>query len=156
MKPKGDFVQRVFGSRTSGNAWIYRDDIADLSALSDVERSLADRVALESWLVSRHVELVDVLEYVRIDYLRPDSDFDRFVEFITNLWDLVNRLKGGNIGGRINPLSKTARIIVNEPLTLSPRLPEYKENRRRAVDSLTRELYESFRQVAEAGNRPAV
>ena len=133
-----------------------REDISDPDVLPAVERALADRIALESWFSYRHMELVDVLEYLRVDYLRSDSDFDRFVEFITNLWDIVNRLKGGNISGRINPLRKTARIIVNEPIAVAPRWQSYKENRRRAVDALTHEVYESFRRVAEAGNRPVV
>ena len=154
LKPKGDFVHRVMVLRMTGISWMYRDDIPDLRALSAAERALADRIALESWFSYRHMELVDVLEYLRIDYLRPDSDFDRFVEFITNLWDIVNRLKGGNVGGRINPLRKTARIIVNEPIPVSPRWPQYKENRRRAIDALTRDVHESFHRVAEAGNRP--
>jgi hypothetical protein len=154
LKPKGDFVHRVMALRMTGISWMCREDIPDPGVLPAVERALADRIALESWFSYRHMELVDVLEYLRIDYLRPDSDFDRFVEFVTNLWDVVNRLKGGNIGGRINPLRKTARIIVNEPIPVSPRWHQYKENRRRAVDALTHDVYESFRRVAEAGNRP--
>jgi hypothetical protein len=154
LTPKGDFVRRVMALRMAGISWMYREDIPDLAALPAAERALADRIAVESWLSCRHMELVDALEYMRVDYLQPESDFDRFVEFITNLWDVVNRLKGGNVSGRINPLKKTARIIVNEPLQVSPRWSLYKENRRKAVDSLTHELHESFRRVAETGNRP--
>jgi hypothetical protein len=152
---RGDFVQRVLAVRMAGLGRMYRDDVQDVDALPGVERALGDRIAQESWLRLRHMELVDVLEYLRADYLRPDSDFDRFVETVTNLWDVVNRLEGGNVGGRINPFPKTARIVVNEPILVSSRWEGYKENRRKAVAALTQEILVSFRSVAENGNRPA-
>ena len=76
------------------------------------------------------------------------------MECITNLWDVVNRLEGGNVGGRINPFVKTARIIVNEPISVSSYWESYKENRRKAVHALTGEIFESFRVVAENDNQP--
>ena len=154
LAPKGDFVQRVFAARQAVLAAMFREDIEDVEALPAVERVLADRIAVEAWLRNRHVELVDVLEYLRTDYLEPDSGFDRFVESITNLWDVINRLEGGNVSGRINPFVKTARIVVNEPIPVSRYWEAYKENRRRAVSALTTEIFESFRKVAENDNRP--
>jgi hypothetical protein len=154
ISPRGDFVQRVFAARQAGLAWMFREDVPDLEALSPVERALADRVALETWLANRHVELVDLLEYLRTDYLRPDSGFDRWVESVTNLGDLANRLEGGNISGRVNPLRKTARIIAREPLRVTPRWESYKSNRRQAVQQLTADILASFSSVAENANRP--
>jgi len=154
LKAKGDFVKRVFAVRQAGLSRIYRGDIESPDALPAVHRALADRVAIEAWLCLRHMELVDVLEYLRTDYLQPDSGIDRFVEFITNLWDVANRLEGGNISGRINSFRKTVRIIVNEPLRVSPYWVSYRTNRRRAVADLTAALFESFRVVAERGNVP--
>ena len=154
LVPKGDFVQRVFAARQAVLGAMFRQDIEDIEALPAVERALADRIAVEAWLSNRHVELVDVLEYLRTDYLEPGSGFDRFVESITNLWDVVNRLEGGNVSGRINPFMKTARIVVNEPIPVSRYWETYKENRRRAVSALTTEIFESFRKVAENDNRP--
>ena len=156
VTPKGDFVQRVLAVRMEGLGRIYRDDVSDVDALPGIERALGDRIAQESWLRLRHMELVDVLEYLRADYLRPDSGFDRFVETVTNLWDVVNRLEGGNVSGRINPFSKTVRIVVNEPLDVSGRWDDYKENRRKAVASLTQDILSSFRSVAENGNLPVL
>ena len=154
LSPKGDFVQRVFSVRYAGLSRIYREDIPDLRDLSPLEKVLADRIAAESWLRLRHMELVDVLEYLRADYLQPDSGIDRFVETVLNLWDVANRLEGGNISGHINPFSKTARIVVNEPIQVSEYLDSYKENRRRAVGDVTNRIFESFRSVAETGNQP--
>ena len=154
LTPKGDSVQRVFAARQAVLAAMFREDIEDVDALPAVERALADRIAVEAWLANRHVELVDVLEYLRTDYLGPGSGFDRFVESITNLWDVVNRLEGGNVSGRINPFVKTARIVVNEPIPVSRYWERYTENRRRAVSALTADIFESFRKVAENDNRP--
>jgi hypothetical protein len=119
-----------------------------------VERALADRVAVEAWIANRHVELVDLLEYLRVDYITSRSGFDRWVEVVTNLWDLANRLQGGNISGRLNPLRKTARLIVGEPIRVSPLWESYREDRRRAVSALTEVISAGFRQVAENGNQP--
>ena len=154
LTPKGDFVQRVFAARQAVLMWMYREDIDDIEAIPPIERALADRLAVETWMCNRHVELVDVLEYLRADYLSPDSGLDRFVETITNLWDVVNRLQGGNVSGRINPFFKTARIVVGEPITVSRHWDLYKENRRRAVRTLTGEIFESLRAVAENDNQP--
>jgi hypothetical protein len=151
LNGKGDFPQRVFASRQTALGRMFREDIEALDELPALDRALADRVALETWLANRHVEMADILEYLRADYLKPDSHFDRFVESITNLWDLVNRLEGGNVSGRINPFHKTARFVVNEPIAVSRYWHSYGENRRRAVASLTAEIYESFRSVAERG-----
>jgi hypothetical protein len=152
LTPRGDFVQRVLAIRQAGFLRECREDIPDPSALSPLESGMADRVALEAWLCLRHMELVDVLEYVRVDYVQPDSSFDRFVETVTNLWDVVNRLEGGNISGRLNAFRKTARIVVNEPLRVSQRWEQYGRSRRRAVDALTREILDSFKGVAESAN----
>ena len=154
VRPKGDFVQRVFAVRQAGLRCMFREDVEDLRALPPVARALADRVAVEAWMANRHVELVDLLEYLRADYLRPESSFDRFMESGTNLWDLANRLRGGNISGRRNPFPRTARIVVNAPLCVNDRWTQYKANRRQAVASLTAEILASFRAVAENGNRP--
>jgi hypothetical protein len=154
VAPKGDLVTRVFAVRYAGLSWIFREDIEDLARIPPLERVLADRIAAEAWLRLRHMELVDVLEYIRADYLRPDSGIDRFVESVLNIRDVLNRLEGGNISGHVNPFAKTARIIVNEPITVSPQWELYKANRRRAVAEVTHALSQSFREVAERGNTP--
>jgi hypothetical protein len=151
---KGDFVTRVFAVRYAGLSWIFREDIEDVGKLPPLERALADRIAAEAWLRLRHMELVDILEYIRSDYLRPDSDIDRFVESVLNVRDLVNRLEGGNISGHVNPFRKTARIIVNEPIPVQPYWEAYKSNRRKTVAEVTDVLRGSFREVAERGNTP--
>ncbi len=150
-KTTGDHVRRVLAVRQAGLARIYRADIQDPKRLPPLAQALAARVAAESWLRLRHMELVDILEYLRADYLRPDSGIDRFVEYGLNLYDVINRLMGGTVAGRGNPFTKRARIEVGEPVPVSRYEASYAEDRKHAIADMTKELLEKFRSVAEAG-----
>jgi hypothetical protein len=155
VRPRGDWVQRVLAVRHAGLTWIHREDIASVDALPPLERALAERVAAEAWLRLRHMELADVLEYVRLDYLSPDSGIDRYVEVVTTLWDVVNRLEGGNISGRGTPFLRVARIEIAEPIPVARFQESYKANRRRGVAGLTGEILRVFRRIAEPGGEGA-
>jgi hypothetical protein len=154
VKPHGDWVQRVMTIRYAGLGWIHREDLGDAEALPPLVRALAGRLAAEAWLCLRHLELADVLEYVRIDYLSPDSSVDRYVESVTTLWDVVNRLEGGNISGRGTPFGRSARIDIAEPLPVARFLETYRGNRRRGVAEMTAEILGVFRRMAEHGTGP--
>jgi len=151
VQPRGDWVQRVLAVRHAGLTWIHREDIASIDALPPLERALAGRVAAEAWLRLRHMELADVLEYVRLEYLAPDSGIDRYVESVATLWDVVNRLEGGNISGRGTPFPRDARIEIAEPIPVARFEESYKANRRRGVAALTEEILCVFRRMAEPG-----
>ena len=154
IAPRGGWLQRVLAVRHAGLTWIHREDIASTDAMPPLERALAERVAAEAWLRLRHMELVDVLEYVRLDYLTPQSGIDRYVESVTTLWDVVNRLEGGNISGRGTPFGRVARVQIAEPIAVSRFEPGYRANRRRGVAQLTDEILRAFRAVAETGDGP--
>jgi hypothetical protein len=151
VTPRGDRVQRVLAVRHAGLTRIHREDITSLDALAPLDRALAERVAAEAWLRLRHMELADVLEYVRLDYLSPESGIDRYVECVTTLWDVVNRLEGGNISGRGTPFPRTARIEIGEPIPAARYQEAYRANRRRGVAELTGEILRVFRATAEGG-----
>ena len=61
-------------------------------------------MAGEAWHAMRHMELVDLMGYHDVDYIQglssPALSFDRIVETVVNLQDLVGRLMGGNIATR--------------------------------------------------------
>ncbi len=154
LAPRGDWVRRVLAVRHAGLTWIHREDIASIDALPPLDRALAERVAAEAWLRLRHMELADVLEYVRLDYLSPDSGIDRYVESVTTLWDVVNRLKGGNISGRGTQFPRSARIEIAEPISVARFQESYKANRRRGVAELTEEILRVFRRTSECGGGP--
>jgi hypothetical protein len=147
----GDFIQRVLTLRRAGLEWMYRDDIADISALSPLAKGLADRVAAESFLQLRHMELVDAIGYWRADYVSESSDFDRLCEYATNLYDYVARLKGGNISTRSNLFLKDVEATVGEPINVSRRWQEYQANRKRAVQDLTADISRAFEALIRTG-----
>ncbi len=151
VTPRGDWMQRVLAVRHAGLTWIHRADLPSAGALPPLDRALAERVAAEAWLRLRHMELADVLEYVRLDYLSPDSGIDRYVESVTTLWDVVNRLEGGNISGRGTPFARSARIEIGEPIPVARYEEAYRANRRRGVAEMTEDILRVFRATAEGG-----
>jgi 1-acyl-sn-glycerol-3-phosphate acyltransferase len=114
----GGPVQRVFAVRMAGLDRMFRDDLLDPARLPPLARSLADRAAGEAWTLLRHMELADVLEYIRADYLLPDSPFGRFAETAENLYDIINRLRGGNIGGRRKGFARDAELLAGRPIAV--------------------------------------
>ena len=151
LEPAADAIQRVFAVRQAGLERIFRPDLPDPARLAPLERALADRIAAEAFLTLRHLELADVLAYVRPDYLPPEASFDRCVEFAVNLHDIVSRLSGGSIAGRIEPYRKTATVVVGKPIPLSSRLAGYAGNRKLAVTRLTDELAARLQELSEPG-----
>ncbi len=152
MRPRGDWVQRVQAARYVGLGRIHRDDIEDPARLAPLDRALADRAAAEAWLALRHMELVDLLEYVRMDYLSPGSGVDRYAEMVGNLWDMVNRLRGGNVGGRVGVGPRTARVSIAEPIPVSRFLEGYRRNRRAGIAALTDELCRALKGPTATGS----
>ena len=88
--------REVSSSGSSGCAtglWesLYREDV-DPALLSPLERSRADFQAQVAKTLKRHEETVDLLEYIRPDYLEK-SGILRRLEFVLNLLDLLNRAR---------------------------------------------------------------
>ena len=110
----GSLLDRVFRLRDAGWRRMFRDD---LEALSPLERSLADAAAEEAKTAARHMELVDVLEYLDPAYISPEGPFERLVEYAVNLQDVVNRLLGGTIAGRMRIKGRAAVVRAGRPVS---------------------------------------
>lgn len=135
-----DTVTRLYRVRQEGWDRIYPD--RDLDTMTPLERRLADRCAGEAWYAMRHMETVDLACYLDSDYMegRPGEDgpsFDRLVECAYSLADLASRLVGGDISDRPNLLRKRAVVMAAEPIDVSARLPDYRRNRKAAVEAVT-------------------
>ncbi len=117
----GTLLDRVFRLRDAGWKRMFRDD---LEGLSEIERSFADAFAEQAKLTTRHMELVDALEYLDPSYISPESDFDRFVEYALVLQDVVNRLLGGTIAGRMKVRGRRAIVTVGRPKSVDEILGE--------------------------------
>ena len=150
LDSRGETLQRVLSVRQKGLSHIFRADIPSIKALTRLERALADRIAAESLLMLQHMELADVLEYFRWDYLSPDSSWDRFVETALNLHDIASRLKGGTIADRAAVFHKRIEIRIGNPLSVVDYLSKYSANRRQAVSMMTSDLYDEFSRLSAA------
>jgi hypothetical protein len=111
----GSLLDRVFRLRDAGWRRMFRDDLPELSPL---DRAVADAAAEQARLAARHMELVDVLEYVDPAYIGPESSIERFVEYALDLQDIVNRLLGGTIAGRMNVKGRRAIVTAGRPVSV--------------------------------------
>jgi len=116
LEAAGGLLDRVFRLRDAGWRRMFRDD---LPGLTPVERSLADAAAEEARIAARHMELVDVLEYVDPTYIGADGPRERLAEYAVDLQDVVNRLLGGTIAGRMRVTGRTAVVRAGRPVSVS-------------------------------------
>ena len=129
-----------------------------ISQNAALPQALRHRDAGEGWYAMRHMELVDILEYLDAAYLDAEGDpdgpsFDRLCETAINLQDLACRMTGGNITNRANPLKKSAVILVGNPVNLTDRLPMYQQNMKQAVREATDTLREEYLQLISTWDR---
>jgi len=149
LKPEGDLLSRVFTVRQRGWDYLFRGDLGPpghrfRAQAAPLERALADRVADEAYLQLRHNELVDVLEYVRTDYIAPGASQNRLIEYALNLADVVNRLMGGDISHRYSPRHKRVEVRVGEPLELRALRHSLGGGTREKAERLMEALGQSF------------
>ncbi len=167
LRPEGDEIHRVYRIRQACWDRIYRQDIPDRSALPPVEAALADRIAGEAWLASRHMEFVDLSYYLDLDRLGADTlsrrdassarterqesrahhhtpNLDALCETTQNLCDLASRLSGGNISHRPSIRGKKASIDVGEAIVLDPADAGMKTPRRAALDKIMADLATTY------------
>lgn len=140
VQPQGSHVDRC--RRLEQAAWdnIYRDDV-DLEHLSVIERSLADRVALEAEMHLWHIRLVERFVSVTGTYVRENPTIERFAETLLITWETVARLSGENSSlKRPRVAAQTAQITIGEPMIVNDRWSDYQANRRQAVQILTQDL----------------
>lgn len=148
LDPKDDdIVQRMYRVRMEGWDRVYPENLTD--RLSPIKAALAQRRAGEAWFAMRHMEFVDLMSYHDVEYLEGGQasipSFDRIVETVVNLEDLVNRLMGGNITNRSNAIRKKAVLVPAPCLDLTERLADYRKNPKQTVRETTDELTRRFK-----------
>lgn len=114
---QGEPLDRIFRIRYRIMESLYREDV-DPATLSPLERSRADYQAAAAALLKRHEETADVLEYLQIDYLDRPGPLRR-LEFVENMLDVLNRMRGGNIDSRYSLRNKRAHIQIGKAFTLT-------------------------------------
>ena len=118
--PKG-FTPRIYIVRLAGwNRIFVRQDNsqAAVDGRAPLDRELQDYIAAEAGLCARHLEVVDLLAYLQPEYALESDDANRHIEFLLNLLDAVNRLKGGTIGQRTHPRGCTVKLNIGAPISV--------------------------------------
>ena len=117
LKAEGTLLDRLFRIRYQGVEAI-RPELFDPKELPPVQRSIADLHALEAHVYLRHSQIVDVLQYIDPGYINPPCSSGRACEYVLNLLDVLNRVRGGNINTRYTPKGKRAMVSFGEPVRL--------------------------------------
>ena len=76
--------------------------------------------------------------------MKSDNPLELAIETAQNYYDLVSRLKGGNISDRIGISPKRAIVVIGEPIIVSDSMDRYRGNRKGAIDALTGELERAY------------
>ncbi|GAB4347820.1 MAG: hypothetical protein OHK0047_41890 [Leptolyngbyaceae cyanobacterium] len=137
---------------------IYREDLPDLTRLSAVERGLADWLAQESDLRSRHMRLVESFVAVTATYVKEQPSVERLAEMAMLMFDLVARLKGDKIPTRPRLGWRRVRLTIGQPISVSDRWSVYAHDRqsaKQAVSDLTQEVQTALENMiaAEVGEQ---
>lgn len=151
-------IQRVYRIRQECWDRIYPETPVD--GLSPLETSLAHRRAGEAWYAMRHMEFCDLMYYLDAEYERGadgnGADFDRVVEMVYSLDDLISRLMGGDFSNRLNLLRKRAVVIPGPVLDLNDYNVKGEKVSRDACARATEDLSLAFQSlIQEAVRRKA-
>jgi hypothetical protein len=140
LQPKGSVIDRCRRLEQAGWNRIYREDFRPAEAPSAVERGLADRIAEEASLRMWHMRIVETFVAVTGRYVKEKPSADRFAETLMLLRDMIMRIKGENPFPRPSLGARKVQIRVGQPLSVSERKDDYRQNRRRAIAQLTQDL----------------
>jgi hypothetical protein len=114
-----------------------------------LDTSLNEYLAAEAELYARHLEVVDLLAYLHPEYALESQDTNRHIEYLLNLLDATNRLKGGTIGQRRHPRSCQVRLQVGSPLSLFDVRSRMQPGSERAMRSLiVKDVEQQFNTMA--------
>lgn len=145
---KAGLKARTMAARTAALERVFHPP-ARWEGMSPVERGMARRTAAEAYFLDRHQQLVDLGEYLDPAYAGPDgaeSPPDRLIEIAQNLWDLANRMEGGDIASRSRFFRKDVILRVG-PLVDAARRKG--EGSRQAARRILQALSDEFRGLAE-------
>jgi hypothetical protein len=90
------------------------------------------------------MELVDLAYYLDFSRLKRDDPLELSIEAAQNYYDLLSRLKGGNISDRIGIRRKRAIAVAGRPIVASEHLDRYRGDRKGTAEALTRELEREY------------
>ena len=133
--------------------WIHREDLPPRRRLSRLDRSLADRAALEASLAEVHMRLAESFVAVSGSYVAERPSFERFMETTLLIHDGIQRLLGRGLPRRPPLGARRAIVTIGEPLSLRERRRQVMLSRatlsrkgmaRQMIDSLSQDIRRAF------------
>ena len=146
IQPKGSVIDRCRKLEQAGWDYVFREDL-HLETLSPLERGLADRIAEEANLRIWHMRLVESFVAVTGKYVLEKPTAERFAETTLLMWDVITKIKGGNVFKRPRLGQQCGLVTIGTPISVSDRWDTYHSNRRagkQAVSDLTQDLQTAF------------
>ncbi|GAX36348.1 1-acyl-sn-glycerol-3-phosphate acyltransferase [Nodularia sp. NIES-3585] len=143
VQAHGNFIDRCRRLEEAGWNYIYRDDIADINALSPFKRGLADWIASEADLKMQHMRIVESFVAVSANYIQEKPTAERLAETALLMFDLLSRIQESTLPGRPRLGLRKAMITVGEPISVTEIWEKCQGNRaasRQAVTALTKDL----------------
>lgn len=137
LPAKGTISDRCRRIEQAGWDRIYREN---LDQLSPVARGLADWNAIEASIRMGHMRLVEQFAAVSGSYVREKPTIDRYAEVLTIIARAIAWIEGRNPQSIPQLGKKIAKIQIGEPINVSDRYQNYRQNRRTAIGQLTADL----------------
>lgn len=150
LPAKGSISDRCRRIEQAGWDRIYRDD---LDQLSPVARGLADWNATEASIRMGHMRLVEHFAAVSGSYVREKPTIDRYAEVLTIVARAIAWIQGRSPQSVPKLSPRIAKLQIGQPINVSDRYLDYRQNRRAAIEQLTHDLQASLEQSIQASPR---
>jgi hypothetical protein len=154
LKSQGhNLIERCRRLEEAGWTYIYHHDREKFTALSAVERGLAEWIAQEASWRMLHMRLVESFVAVTGNYIESQLSFERLAETTLILFDAIARIKNHNrtTPRRPNLGWRQARVTIGTPISVTDRWSRYTDNRstaKAAVADLTQDLHRALAEMA--------
>lgn len=124
-------------------AWdrIYREGVDQLPPL---ERSLADWEAREADLQLTRMRLVEHFTSVSGHYISDCPDFDRFAEMLLLVEEAIGWIEDKTWKGKPKLGAQRVELRLGRPLSVMPRLKQYRGDRREAMQLFMQDLEQAL------------
>lgn len=147
VRGTGDSIlKRLFAVRFRVYDILYPNGV-DLEALSPPLRRWSDYRIHAATTMDRHAQIVDILMYVRPEYITAGQSPHRAAEYALNLLDVIHRVSGGNIDSRHTPRHKRARVLVGDPIDAAAVLRAPGQTPKQAIETLNARVSRSLDRV---------
>ena len=137
ISPKGTIIDRCRKLEQASWNWIYRDDIPE--DISNLDKNLLDRIAVESKEMDWHMRIVESFVAVNGHYVKDKPTFERFSDVSFLFFDLISKIKTGS--GQQRPTLGKYKVTLKagDPILVNPYYYLHKQGRagtKKAVDEI--------------------